>query len=169
MLLAAGFYRGIHWQPHQDHMTYFTTLFFYFAACPFSPPIPLLFFLLPPFPLSCQTWRPKTLLQHLRLRSSSGQMWRLALAQVSVQHPHTPRARFARFRCSAGGRLSPLAPLSLLSADGLSSLHPSIPTFSSLEINVPPLPASPVEPINSTSRSDSPNHKPEKQSQSNIS
>ena len=85
--------------------------------------------LLPPLPspfspLSCQACGPKTLLRHLRLRSSSGQIWRLALAQVSVRHPHTPQPHFARFRCSAGRGewISPLAPLSLLSTVGLSSL-----------------------------------------------
>lgn len=121
------FYYGICWQQQKDRLPqalfYYSSLFFfYFPACPFLPLIPFSLFFLPPFPLSCQAWRPKTLLQHLRLRSSSGQMWRLALAQVSVQHPHTPQTRFARFRCSAGGRLSPLAPLSPLSTDGLSSL-----------------------------------------------
>lgn len=121
-------------------------------------------------PLSHQAWRPKTLLQHLKLRSKSGQMWRLTLAQVSVQHPHTPQSRFAHFRCSAGaegdGALTPGIGLTFLNWRLKLPPSHSHPTFSSLEINVPPLPAphfaSPVEPINPTGTPDSQNYKPEK-------
>lgn len=80
---------------------YLPSIFLHVPFIPFFLHFPFLFCLLL-FPLSCQAWRPKTLLQHLKLRSKSGQMWRLALAQVSVQHPHTPQSRFAHFRCSAG-------------------------------------------------------------------
>lgn len=63
--------------------------------------------------LSSWACGPKTLLQHLRIRSSSGQIWRLTLVHVSVWHPHTPPFCLAHFRCFKGGGISPLAPLSL--------------------------------------------------------
>lgn len=75
-------------------------LFFQLDCSLFSPP------LLPPSPFILLACGPKTLLRHLRLKRSSGQIFQLTLAKASVLHPHTPQFCLARFRYSVWGDLT---------------------------------------------------------------